>query len=91
MHGDLINKLNYFPVGLGDKKFDSYFLSDKNGNQYRIKILIMENILFIIGFGKIIIILPVIRGLVFANTVNFGLKKNLSYLQTKLKILKKTY
>ena len=30
MHGDLINKLNYFPVGLGDKKFDSYFLSDKN-------------------------------------------------------------
>ena len=32
MHGDLINKLNYFPVGLGDKKFDSYFLSDKNGN-----------------------------------------------------------
>ena len=32
MHGDLINKLNYFPVGLGDKKFDNYFLSDKDGN-----------------------------------------------------------
>ena len=31
MHGDIINKLNYFPVGLGDKTFDNYFLTDKGG------------------------------------------------------------
>ena len=51
MHGDLINKLNYFPVGLGDKKFDSYFLSDKNGNHISHKNSNYENIL-IIGFKK---------------------------------------
>jgi len=30
-HGELINKLNYHPVGLGDKKFTNYFLTDKDG------------------------------------------------------------
>ena len=70
-HGDLINRLNYHPVGLGDKKFTNHLLI-RMVKIYQIKIHIMENIHFIIGFGKIIIHFPPIHGLVFVNTENFG-------------------
>ena len=53
-HEDLIKKLSYTPVGLGNKKFSNNFLNDKSGDNISKKILIMVNILFIIGFGKII-------------------------------------
>ena len=63
-HGELINKLNYHPVGLGDKKFTNYFLQIRMVKIYHIKIHIMENILFVIGFGKIIIHFLPTHGLV---------------------------
>ena len=48
-----IKDLGYIPVGLGTNKFDSKWLRDNTGNNISKKINFMENILFIIGFGKI--------------------------------------
>ena len=54
-HLNFIEKLNYIPVGLGEKKFPDVCLSDKQGeNISKKKISFMGNILFIIGYGKII-------------------------------------
>ena len=47
-HYKFIKELGYIPVGFGDKKFDSHWFSDKSG------INITVNILFTIGYGKII-------------------------------------
>ena len=51
-----LKKLNYIPVGLGDDNFNKNWMKDNIGKIFLKKILIMVNILFIIGFGKIILI-----------------------------------
>ena len=53
-HEKIIKNLSYVPVGLGEKKFSDDCLSDRTDKIFLIKILFMVNILFIIGFGKII-------------------------------------
>ena len=53
-HLDFIKSLKYTPVGLGRKKFPDDCISDNTGENISEKISIMENILFIIGYGKII-------------------------------------
>tara|TARA_B100000401_G_C52535494_1_gene591202 strand:- start:431 stop:631 length:201 start_codon:yes stop_codon:yes gene_type:complete len=56
VHNNLLNKvkeLNYIPVGLGDDNFNEEWMRDNTKKKiYRIKINIMVNIHFIIGFGK---------------------------------------
>ena len=52
-HLNKIKKLEYIPVGLGQEDFSTDWHTDKVGNQFQIKIHFMENIHFIIGFGKI--------------------------------------
>jgi hypothetical protein len=56
IHNELLSKvkkINYIPVGLGDDNFDQEWIRDNTGNNISKKINFMENILFIIGFGKI--------------------------------------
>ena len=51
-HFNFIKRMNYIPVGLGDKKFNDGWMGDKTGNNISKKIKITENILFTTGFGK---------------------------------------
>ena len=50
-HEKIISSLKYIPVGLGNENFRKIF-SDKTGNNIVLKTIIMESILFIIGYGK---------------------------------------
>ena len=52
-HLSNLKKINYIPVGLGENFFSDNWLRDNVVKIFQIKINIMENILFIIGFGKI--------------------------------------
>ena len=45
-------KLNYVPVGLGEKEFSSHWLRDNTGDNISDKNPIMESIHFTTGFGK---------------------------------------
>ena len=47
-----LKKLNYIPVGLGKNHFSSQWIRDNKNINISQKIHFMENILFIIGFGK---------------------------------------
>ena len=53
-HEDIIKKLSYIPVGLGEKNFQMNVLTIKMAITFHQKINFMENILFITGFGRII-------------------------------------
>ena len=53
-HEELIKRLSYIPVGLGDKKFSKGFFSDKMDLASLRKTQVTVNIRFIIGCGKII-------------------------------------
>ena len=55
LHDNLYNSvknLGYVPVGLGSKNFSDGWIRDQMEIIFHIKILIMENIHFIIGYGK---------------------------------------
>ena len=52
-HLDNLIKLKYIPVGLGSHEFSDNWLKDNTKINISKKILIMESILFITGFGKI--------------------------------------
>ena len=71
-HYNFIKELGYLPVGLGEKSFGKEWFSDRSGINISKKISIMENILIIIGFGKIIWIKLMMAGLVFVSIENFG-------------------
>ena len=70
-HLDLIENIGYTPVGLGEETFSDKWLSDKSGDNISKKILIMVNIHFTIGYGRIIKLI-FLDGLGFVNIVNFG-------------------
>ena len=53
-HLNKIKQLNYIPVGLGEDII-ARFLRDNIGENISKKILSMENILSIIGYGRIIL------------------------------------
>ena len=53
-HYQKIKDFGYLPVGLGTKIKNDNFLRDNTGNNISKKTLIMENILFIFGCGRII-------------------------------------
>ena len=48
-----VKKLDYVPVGLGKDNFSNEWLRDNTKINISEKILFMENIPFIIGYGKI--------------------------------------
>ena len=50
---DIIKNLGYIPVGLKNNDFSKSWLRDNTLKNISEKIRIMENILFIIGIGKI--------------------------------------
>lgn len=50
----LFKSLNLIPVGLGKKKYSKKWLIEKKKITYLLKMNFMENILFIITYGKII-------------------------------------
>ena len=53
-HIQLIKDFDYLPVGLGNKIQSKYFIRDNTKIQMSKKTLTMENILFIIGCGKMV-------------------------------------
>ena len=55
-HYDYINNLGYIPVGLGEKKFNEKWFTDKSGDNISERIDITANTLSITGYGKIILI-----------------------------------
>ena len=52
-HLEKIKKIGYIPVGLGQNIQSKEFITDKTLINISEKTLFMENILFIIGYGKI--------------------------------------
>ncbi len=51
---DFFKSNNLIPVGIGKKKFNSKWLNDNGKKIFLLKMIILENILFIITYGKII-------------------------------------
>ena len=52
-HFNFIKRMNYIPVGLGEKSLMMVGWETKQETIFQKKIKIMENILFTTGFGKI--------------------------------------
>ena len=79
-HLELIKKLDYNPVGLGEINFhgNEWFV-DTQKTILLLKINTMVSILFITGFGKTIYLM-LINGSVFASIENFGKKIRLNLM-----------
>ena len=67
-----LKRINYIPVGLGDEKFDSGWLTDKSGENISEKNKYYGEVLSIIGFGKMIKKLKIMIGLDFAPIEGFA-------------------
>ena len=71
-HEKQIKKLSYIPVGLGHKIFPRIVITINLVIIFLLKIHFMVNILFTIGFGKIILEKLKHHGLDFVSIENFS-------------------
>ena len=74
-HYEKIKKLGFLPVGLGKSIKKENFISDNTKINISEKTHFMENILFIIGYGKIKLTQIKKVGLDFVNIENSGQEK----------------